>query len=314
MNFIAELFDMNYAHVHIVLNHFPTVGAAIAFGLLMYSLLRRHAELEEISLVLLMVLALLGIPTFITGAAAESTISVRSDAALVEAHKDAAVIAFVLLALTGTAAWLGLWQSRRFKRVAMWNQVAVCGLSLVTLIAMVWTGTMGGEISHVEIREEGMVVPAEAEAGLNADLEAWVLDNAWVWPAGETLHFTGMTMLFGVAVLVNLRLVGLLRRIPFRALHRLLPIAIAGFGISLISGMLLFNANPMRYIAVPTFFLKMFLLVVAAILVLYVTVFDETWKLGAGDRPPVVARAIGVATTAMWLCVLYFGRMIPFLE
>jgi hypothetical protein len=58
----------------------------------------------------------------------------------------------------------------------------------------------------------------------------------------------------------------------------------------------------------------MFLIVVAGIAVLYVTVFDQTWKLGPGDKAPLTAKAVAVVTTVTWLGVLYFGRMIPFLE
>ncbi len=305
---------MNYAHVHIILNHFPTIGTVLGLLLFLYALLRKHDELKEVSLVIFMVMAMLGIPTFITGAAAESAISARSDTVLVEAHKDAAVLAFVFLAITGTFSWLGLWQARRFGRMATWNKGVVLALSIVTVVCMINTGTMGGEISHAEIRAEGATAAADGEVGLNGALEAWVLDNAWVWPTGETLHFTGMTLLFGVALMTNLRLAGLLRAVSFKAMHRLLPLGIFGFGISLTTGMMLFNANPTRYIAVPTFYLKMFLLVVAGIAVLYVTVFDETWSLGPGDDTPMRAKAIAVVTTAMWLGVLYFGRMIPFLE
>ena len=306
---------MNYSHIHIVLNHFPTIGLVLGLGLFIYALLRKNDELKVISLVIFMVLGLLGIPTFITGAAAERAIGDRADAAMIELHKDAAVLAFVFLSITGTFAWLGLWQSRRFKRTPRWNQMTVLVLSIVTVALMVNTGTMGGEISHPEIRAEEVTAPlAEGEEGLNAVLEAWVLDTAWVWPSGETLHFTGMALLFGVALIINLRLFGLLRNVPFAALHRLLPLGIFGFGISLTTGMMLFNANPGRYINVPTFFLKMFMVVLAGIAVLYVTIFDETWNLGPGDKPPLRARFVAVCTMALWLGVLYFGRMIPFLE
>jgi hypothetical protein len=304
---------MNYAHVHIVLNHFPTIGTVLGLLLFVYALLRRHDELKEISFVIFMVMALLGLPTFITGAAAERAISARSDAVLVEAHKDAAVMAFTLLAVVGTFSWLGLWQARRFGRISSWNKAVVLVLSTLTVASMISTGSMGGEISHDEIRPEEAVVASEEE-GLNGTLEAWVLDTAWAWPTGETLHFTGMTLLMGVALLVNLRLMGFLRGISFDAMHRLLPLGIFGFGMALLSGMLMFNGNPTRYINVPTFYLKMFLIVVAGIAVLYATVFDQAWNLRAGDKPPLTGQVLAVVTTIMWFGVLYFGRMIPFLE
>jgi hypothetical protein len=305
---------MNYSHVHIVLNHFPTIGTVLGLGLFIYALLRKNDELKEISFVIFMVMALLGVPTFITGAAAERAIGDRADVGLIEVHKDAAVLAFTFLGITGTFAWLGLWQARRFKGIAQWNKMVVLVLSLITVGLMVNTGSMGGEISHPEIRAEGAALSGEAEVGLNGALEAWVLDHAWVWPTGETLHFTGMALLFGVALVVNLRLFGFIGKVPFKALHRLLPLGIFGFGISATTGMMLFNANPTRYINVPTFFLKMFMVVLAGIAVLYVTVFDETWALGADDKPPLRAKFVAVTTMALWLGILYFGRMIPFLE
>jgi hypothetical protein len=179
---------------------------------------------------------------------------------------------------------------------------------------MVNTGSMGGEISHPEIRAEDAVPPPEGEAGLNGALENWVLDNAWVWPTGETLHFTGMTLLFGVALILNLRLFGFLKKASFSSLHRLMPLGIFGFGISTATGMLLFNANPTRYINVPSFFWKMGMIVLAGIAILYATVFDETWALGPGDNPPLRAKFVAVSTMVLLLGAMYFGRMIPFLE
>jgi len=49
---------MNYSHVHIVLNHFPTIGTVLGLGLFIYALLRKNDELKEIRIVIFMVMAL----------------------------------------------------------------------------------------------------------------------------------------------------------------------------------------------------------------------------------------------------------------
>ena len=37
-----------------------------------------------------------------------------------------------------------------------------------------------------------------------------------------------------------------------------------------------------------------------------------TGPLGAGDDTPLPAKAIGAVSIAAWFCVLYWGRMLPF--
>ena len=310
---------MNYSHIHIVLNHFPTIGTFFGLALFLYALWKKKQDMQIASFVIFMVRAVLVIPTCITGAAAEGIISQRPgvNPTLVALHQDAAIVAFTLLVLTGTFAWLALWQYRRFNAPSQWTVWTVMGLAIITMAMMMQTATLGGEISHPEIRAEGVAevtAPPEGEEGIAYALQMWMVNNAWVWPTGETLHFTGMTLLFGVMFLVNFRLLGMLRGVPFSAIHRFLPLGILGFGVTMTSGVLMFNADFHRYVAVPTFFLKMFLIVVAGISVLYVTIFDDTWALGKGDGTALRHKIFAVTNTLLWLGAMYFGRMIPYLE
>ena len=306
---------MNYSHIHIVLNHFPTIGSFFGLALLAYALWKKDEELKLASFVIFMVMSLLAIPTFITGAAANEAINSRPDLdqAMVDAHRSAAIVASSFLWLTGTFAWLALWQYRRYKTLSQWNVLAVAGLSIITLGLMMETGTHGGEISHPEIRAAGEAAEA-GEGGLAMALQNWAIDTTWAWPACETLHFTGLALLMGVTFLINFRLLGILNGVPFSAIHRFLPLGILGFGVTMISGMLMFNGNFPRYVVVPTFFLKMFFVVIGGISVLYVTLFDDTWSLDKGVPSELRHKVFAVVTTFCWLGAMYFGRMIPFLE
>ena len=98
---------MNYSHIHIVLNHFPTIGTFFGLALFVYALWKKKQDMQIASFVTFMVMAVLVIPTFITGAAAEGVVSQRPgvNPALVALHQDAAIVAFTLLVLTGTFAW-----------------------------------------------------------------------------------------------------------------------------------------------------------------------------------------------------------------
>lgn len=305
---------MNYAHIHVVLNHFPTIGTVIGFGLFVSALVTKSDDLKRASLIVLVVMALLGIPTYLTGSAAQGIIQGNEgvSSTAIEVHQNAAMVAFLFLGLSGTFSWLALWQWRRFSTPPTWNVITVFVLSAITVGLMIQAGTLGGNINHPEIRTEEVV---ETE-GLSwrTTVQNLIFDQSWTWPAAETLHFIGLTLLFGVAIMVNLRVVGLLKGVQFIALHRLLPVGVFGFFLCLATGMLFFIGNAERYIAVPTFAVKISLIVLAGINLLYFTVFNQPWEIGRDDDAPGTAKLVAVSTLVFLIGALYFGRMIPFLE
>jgi hypothetical protein len=302
---------MNLAHIHIVLNHLPTLGILAGLGLLAWALVTRNPTVERNSLVLLLVCGLLIVPTYLTGNAADGSIRSRDDIprTLVEAHQDSAMLTLAFMTLTGTFAWLGLWQFRRFSRQTGWNAAAVMILTILTSGLILRTAGMGGEISHPEVRADG---PIAEITGWRPAIEAMVSDYPWFWPAAETLHFIGMTLVFGVALAVSLRMLGVMKNVSFAALHRILPLGILGFVINLITGMLFFMAYPGLYYANWGFQVKIVAIVLAGANVIYFTTFDAPWDVDRNGRVPFAPKAMAVSVMVMILAVMYFGRMIPF--
>src|ERR1700704_2287504 len=78
---------------------------------------------------------------------------------------------------------------------------------------------------------------------------AFVNQHAWVWPACETLHFIGLALLIGNVGLMDLRLLGLEKRLPIAAGGRFVRWAVLGFVINLITGIMFFAGNPYQYIS-----------------------------------------------------------------
>ena len=58
---------MNLAHVHLLLNHFPVIGTIIGLGLFLVSLFGKSDDLKRASLVIFLGIALLTIPTYLSG-------------------------------------------------------------------------------------------------------------------------------------------------------------------------------------------------------------------------------------------------------
>ena len=162
-----------------------------------------------------------------------------------------------------------------------------------------------------------MAIVDSFSAWLKSTKLSWfVIHYAWVWPASETLHFIGLAMLMGVIGIIDLRLLGFGKRIPFAPLHRLLPWAISGFGICLTTCTLFFAGDPFQYVHNSVFWFKMLFVMLAGINVLlfYITgVFRRVETLGPGEDAPLPAKVIAALSLFLWIGVMYLGRMLPFL-
>jgi hypothetical protein len=319
---------LNLAHVHLLLNHVPTVGFGVGLGLLVLSVVgRSHDDLKRASLLVLLVAAILSIPTFFSGKAAETVVlaSAANPAphlllSTIQRHEDAALIAFTLMEITGAFAWLALWQWRARKRLPEWNLSVVFLLSIVTFGLMARAATIGGEINHSEIRgavqagtPTGEPEDAAAGSGTARAIGSWVVDNSWVWPTAETLHFVGLSLLFAVVLLVDLRLLGVGTRIPVSAVSQLLPVGALGLGVNLITGTLFFLGRPEQYTGNVMFFWKIVLVVIAGVNDLYLMLCPEAWAAGPGGEAPLNAKIFAASGIALWLGVLFSGHMLPFL-
>ncbi len=304
---------MDFAHLHLLLNHFPTVGNIIGGGLFVLALITKSDDLKRASLLVLLGISLLAIPTYISGNGAQDLIKNMPDLPkpVVASHEGAAMVALGFMELTGAFAWLGLWQFRRLERFPNWNLAVILVLTAVSFGLMARAANIGGEIRHAEIRASQ--VEDSQDPGLARTVGSFVTDTPWMWPTCETLHFIGLTLLLGVVFLVDLRVLGLMRGVSFASLHRLLPWAAIGFGVNVITGMLFFVGIPGQYIHNVSFYWKIGLAMLAGLNALYFTVLDEPWSLGPGEEAPLTAKVAAVSAMLLWVGVMYFGSMLPFL-
>ena len=148
----------------------------------------------------------------------------------------------------------------------------------------------------------------------------WLYDVAvgytWSWPILETLHFFGMGLLLGIIITIDLRLVGFFRRvIPLGMVHDLLPWAILGFVINLITGIFFLFGDPFRYYYSPAFMRKAILIAVAGLNALWYWLALEKKIDTLGDHAdtPVSAKMMGLISIGAWVGVAIFGRLIPYL-
>ncbi|MBI5258079.1 MAG: hypothetical protein HY855_16370 [Burkholderiales bacterium] len=136
----------------------------------------------------------------------------------------------------------------------------------------------------------------------------WVASHPIAYPALEVLHITGIGLLLGSLVLLELRVWGLAAALPLRPLARLsLSVTLAGFGLVACSGLLMFAAQPAELLANRAFVAKLGLVLLAGL--------NALWFHGRGSlaRCDGLARAQTVLSTGLWLAAIACGRWIAYL-
>lgn len=325
---------MNLAHIHLLLNHFPVIGTVIALGLFLVSLAGKHEDLKRAALIVFSGVALLAIPTFFSGVGAQGAIKGQpgvSDA-LIDRHEGAAMLALLFMELTGAFALAALWQHHRKSSPPRWNWnlSAVLLFSIVTVGLMTRVGTTGGQIRHPEIRPDRststtgtttaavteqswasrMVSKFEPSPAKFADL---MTANKWWWAFMMDLHFIGLALLIGIIGILDLRLLGLAKQIPVAPLHRLVPWALAGFGINLLTGVLAFTGMADFYAYNWAFWFKIFAILLLGLnaAAFYLTgIYESADRLGPGEDAPPLAKFIAGSSLFLWLAVIALGRYI----
>jgi hypothetical protein len=142
----------------------------------------------------------------------------------------------------------------------------------------------------------------------------FVRNSDWAWPVLESFHFTGMAVLVGVVGLFDLRLMGFARGVPVLALHRLIPLGLAGFSVNVLTGYCFLTAMPYQYLFNSAFHYKVLFLGVAGlnVLVFYSATFRRLAKLDADGPPPLAARVAGAVSLCAWVGVMSAGRLLTF--
>jgi hypothetical protein len=148
----------------------------------------------------------------------------------------------------------------------------------------------------------------------STDLSKLVLSHPALWQVMETLHYFGLTLLFGTVGLFDLRLLGVAKPIPPAALHRLIPWGIAGFFLNVLTGIAFFSGYPEQYAYNSAFHLKLAAMTLAGAnaALFYVMAFGDVKHLGAGVTAPLKARVVAGISLGSWLLVLSCGRLLTF--
>ncbi len=158
---------MDWAHIHLMISHFPVIG--IVFGILLLSLaiIRKSKELKLVSFGIFIIIALVALAVYLTGEPAEEIVEKLPGVAesIIEQHEDMAFISLIAIEILGVIAAIGLFISLRSKSVSGWIVTALLVLSIVSGGLIGQIANLGGQIRHSEIRKDFQFPITDKEFG-----------------------------------------------------------------------------------------------------------------------------------------------------
>ena len=138
--------------------------------------------------------------------------------------------------------------------------------------------------------------------------------SEFAYPLLSSLHIVGIGILLGNILLLDLRLLSVLRQSALSELLSLLSrLAGLGLGLAIVSGLLLFSVQPQHYLSNPAFLLKLTLLTLALLNLLLVQ-YSLAWKqVLNGAEVSSGLKFAAVCSLLLWLAIIFAGRWIAFI-
>lgn len=159
--------QINGAHWHLLLNHFPIILSIIGTGFLFASFFIKSNGFRKASLFLIVIAGLFAIPAYTTGEAAEDVVenSTVVSEIFLEQHEEFALGALAAIIGAAVVALIGLgimqWKSE-------WTGLMILLAFLASLISagfLGYTGYTGGKIMHAEIRNNASSATEHKKSG-----------------------------------------------------------------------------------------------------------------------------------------------------
>jgi hypothetical protein len=150
----------------------------------------------------------------------------------------------------------------------------------------------------------------------NSAYSQWALGESLLgWPLALTVHSFGTAIVIGFIFIIDLRLIGFFRPIPYSALSALFPLMWIAAGFQAVSGFTLWMTKPSKYLSDGAFVAKFSFVIIGLIITwLFSRVIKReaaTWQ----EKGVVSQQGLrfAAATFLVWCAVLIAGRLTAYL-
>ena len=149
--------DINPAHLHLLVNHFPIIGSMVSVFILAYAMIVKNQAIKKLAYIFIVLCAASSLLANTTGEDAEEYIEkvMTVDHEIIESHEEAAELANYAMVLAGALSLIILF----FKRAREYRYTPTIMLILLVVVVglMANAGAKGGDITHTEIRDDQLL-------------------------------------------------------------------------------------------------------------------------------------------------------------
>ena len=140
--------------------------------------------------------------------------------------------------------------------------------------------------------------------------------NAWAIPTIQSIHIVGIAIVMGSVLMIDLRILewaGMDQTLR-QTIRRFGPWLTGSLWLLLATGILMVIGEPVRELVTFSFWLKMTLVavgaVVAAIFQAALRRHEQQWEDTLVHRPSI--KGLAILTFLVWACVIVLGRLIAY--
>ena len=140
--------------------------------------------------------------------------------------------------------------------------------------------------------------------------------NSWVIPTVQSIHIVGIGVVLGSVFMIELRILGwagtdqTLRQTT----SRFAPWLTGALCLQLATGILMVIGEPVRELVNFSFWLKMFLVAVGALIVAIFLItlpkHQQQWEETLVNRRSI--KSLAILTFLIWVCIIILGRLIAY--
>ncbi len=142
------------AHLHLIINHVPIVGAIFIAAMFSIGLIFKNVFLQKVSLWFLVAVALSTAVAYVTGDKTKEAVEGLPQVSdqIIEAHERYARYGLIVMFIAGVVALVGVLLYSRRSQLPLYLRISVLVILLISIVIFTYVGLLGGEIMHTEIR------------------------------------------------------------------------------------------------------------------------------------------------------------------
>lgn len=146
-------------------------------------------------------------------------------------------------------------------------------------------------------------------------LGEWVAASEWGYAIAISCHGIGLGIVVGTLAMVDLRIVGVLKRLELAPMCGLINLAWAGFVVNAISGFALFASQATYFIGHIAFLVKISAILLAVVNAAFLqnALRASADKWDEGETISGSAKLLALGSLVLWSVAIVAGRLIAYL-